>query len=460
MFNLLSRYIRDLGYSEKRSIQDNVIAFLKDFTGKVRGSINDLSSRFLSIEGFRGSLNDSFRSWLISKGLAGKAINDLANELEVVFPSDNLLLNMPLRSNVDIVKGSGSSTFNRPSSVATYIDSVSGFVTPSAINEPRFESNGLLMEVGSTNLVLQSEDMSTADWAIVGTLTKTPVSAIPTPDGLTGATTEIEFPDAFASLRQTFAGTNGANKTFSLWVYVEDLGSGGTTLKCQYAAGLGGNVFLDTLPLKTFVRVSFPSLPKGGGSDHINLAVGFPNDLKLRIWGAQFEELGVASSYIPTTTTQVSRDSDSLAISPSGNIPSPSADYSISATYDILGDMLAGDQYLYSIEVIGDPMGTMRDFTAVTTDTKPRVQHADLITSPNLLADNTPLSVAVTREGGTLKLYEDGVNVVTGTADTVFGTTLNIRIGSETSNANTLNGHIKDFRIYDKALTLDEVKSL
>jgi len=71
------------------------------------------------------------------------------------------LLSMPLINSLKMIKGSGAATFTR-ASTATYMEN--GVLKYAAVDEPRFEEDGILIETSSTNLQLYSSKITTADY--------------------------------------------------------------------------------------------------------------------------------------------------------------------------------------------------------------------------------------------------------------------------------------------------------
>lgn len=69
------------------------------------------------------------------------------------------MVDLPLQSSLAMMHGQGSVSFSR-STVGTYID-MYGELTSAAIDEPRFERDGLLIEGDGTNLILNSSDPTT-----------------------------------------------------------------------------------------------------------------------------------------------------------------------------------------------------------------------------------------------------------------------------------------------------------
>ncbi len=77
---------------------------------------------------------------------------------------EDCLLYLPLNNNLNIDIGVGSSVFSR-ASTGTYIG-VDGLLKVAAIDEPRFESAGILLEGPSTKLLLHSEDFTNGVWLV------------------------------------------------------------------------------------------------------------------------------------------------------------------------------------------------------------------------------------------------------------------------------------------------------
>ena len=80
----------------------------------------------------------------------------------------NPLVDLKLQNQIDFT-GVGAVTFTR-ASTATYVDRY-GVVQTAAVDEPRFEAEGLLMEGASTNLLLRSEEFDNAIWTTFGSPT-------------------------------------------------------------------------------------------------------------------------------------------------------------------------------------------------------------------------------------------------------------------------------------------------
>ncbi len=228
-----------------------------------------------------------------------------------------------------------SMTFGR-STTATYIDK-SGVLKTAAINEPRFEREGLLMEGQSTNYVLNSDDPT--QWQSNSTLTKASIV-----DGTTQAITYTGTVNAATSanhqatvssnisvnagdtvtisarakassdivrFRFTLDGTDIANIFFN-------------AITGEFISATAGLTYTSTLGSDGYAYLSATYTAPSAGvvtagvwlRGNANLAIG----TVIYIQTLQVEKNAVATSYIPTGSTAVTRAGDSISLQPSGNI--------------------------------------------------------------------------------------------------------------------------------------------
>lgn len=228
-------------------------------------------------------------------------------------------------------------TFAR-STTATYINS-SGYVASAAINEARFEFNpttlaatGLLIEDSATNLLNFSETFATTggtnnNWADTN-LTRT-------------STNNTSPRNDATALRLTASAANGtiissaaigtsAARTLSVWLR-RVTGTG----NIQFTLDNGSNYTTQAITA-AWVRYTFAVTTA-------NQRVGFrivTSADAIEIWGAQIEAATYSSSYIPTTTAQVTRaiDTCTMAVTPSaiGLTLVPPATFVYSATVNVI----------------------------------------------------------------------------------------------------------------------------
>jgi len=243
-------------------------------------------------------------------------------------------------------------TFTR-ASTATFFNSA-GVLTSAATNAPRFDYNpstlaaqGLLIEESRTNLLTYSEDFGNAAWAKGGATVSTDTATAPT--GTTVADSLIE--NTSTGSHRTFRTVSGTTNTnpYTLSVFskantrtriyiaivegtsfsrqgnaVFDLstgtivvaggGSNGATggsatitpvgngwYRCTYTLTLGGTdttVFSDINLVSTGTTISYT----GDGTSGLFL------------FGAQLEAGAFPTSYIPTTTTALTRAADVASV--------------------------------------------------------------------------------------------------------------------------------------------------
>lgn len=228
---------------------------------------------------------------------------------------------------------------------ATYIDK-SGVLRTAAINEPRFEKEGLLIEEQRTNLALYSMDLSNAYW---NKTRVTMANGYDAPDGSKTACKVIADASTSAHYLNKLLSVN-ANKQYAFSVFVKaaefaeirlSLSSGGTVGTTSYtftldtgkvtAAGTGGTGGVPTITrlANDWWRVSIISeVMATTGTAYFNIWISENgstspiqgDDIKgLYLWGVQVEEATGMSSFIPTTTATVTRAADDCTLQRSGN---------------------------------------------------------------------------------------------------------------------------------------------
>ena len=253
------------------------------------------------------------------------------------------------KSLVDAVTGAQLVTFTRASS-GTYVGS-DGVIQTAATNEPRFDHNpttgeslGLLVEEQRTNLILQSEDLSTT-WTNVNTSEAINVATAPngtttadkliTNNGVAGVSSYITQTVAKSAAATTytysaFAKTGDAG-TGTLQLLAVDTASSANSAASSFST-VSGTITVAASVNGTFTNASSIITPLADGWYRCSLTftTGTETSINLRLysrlpttgdgtrgillWGAQLEVGAFPTSYIPTTTATVTRAADVASI--------------------------------------------------------------------------------------------------------------------------------------------------
>lgn len=366
-----------------------------------------------------------------------------------------------------------SATFTR-STTATYIDK-SGVLQTAAINEPRFEREGLLMEGASANYILNSEDPT--KWSSNSTLDKALVV-----DGSTQANTfRGTVNAATSSNHQTTASSNitvavGDKITLSARVkatsyrirfrftldgaQIADSFFDGTTggymsatAGLTYESSLGGDGYV-------YVSVTFTAASAGvvTGGIWLNSGTNLPVGAVIYVQMAQCEKNPIATSYIPTSSTATTRAADTLDLPASGNVG-----------YRLSGDLI---NRVVAFEL------------SVNRYVQPTVGYADIVTCPGARNDiitrlTASMMYSYRGSGGagnsvaypfsqkifalsqdvtdTIAAYFNGnTNAKTQAPTGATGAATSLRIQS---NSYVIY-HICNFRIWHRLLTPNQIKGL
>jgi hypothetical protein len=210
------------------------------------------------------------------------------------------------------VSGQNLITFTRASD-GTYVDS-DGLIKTAGTDVPRFDHDpvtgeclGLLVEEQRTNLLLRSEEFDdTSAWINTAGIVARNANAAIAPNGQLEAD-ELVFPAANTGLNQTVTITNEISYAVSIWIK----GTAGETIRftANNIPG-GGNVTLNG----EWQRFAFSGVSNSTAGT-LNLSTfGGVTARTIYVWGAQIEAGAFATSYIPTTTSAVTRSADVASI--------------------------------------------------------------------------------------------------------------------------------------------------
>lgn len=219
-----------------------------------------------------------------------------------------------------------------------------GVLRTSGTDEPRFDhdpvsgaSLGLLVEEARTNLILQSEDLGTTwvnDWAGGVTLTANAATA---PDGTVTADQIAQIDGTSDGIQQQMTLT--ANTTHVVSAFIKNVDSTSSqfiwydvtgastegTLGVTWTAGVPSEGFVTGSAGNSnfkavgsgWYRVSFTVATDAVNTVHKLTIVperGTTATNSIYVWGVMVEEKTFSSSYIKTTTAQVTRTADSASI--------------------------------------------------------------------------------------------------------------------------------------------------
>jgi hypothetical protein len=208
-------------------------------------------------------------------------------------------------------------TFTR-ASTATYFDE-DGVLQSAAVDRPRIDfnpstlvCNGLLIEEQRTNSFPASNDFANATyWTVYGTAVAT-AGAATGPDGLTSASNLAGATDTTVSgnnLEENLSISASTAYTFSVFVK----SNGGTEVVLRLRDSTGGSTSLvPTAVTSTWQRISL-TRTMAAGATSVRCIIGQTNG-NILIYGAQLEAGAFATSYIPTTTTALTRSADSASM--------------------------------------------------------------------------------------------------------------------------------------------------
>jgi hypothetical protein len=366
-------------------------------------------------------------------------------------------------------------TITRALNTATRVNS-SGFVEIVNANLPRFDYDpatlapkGLLIEEQRTNLVTYSQQFDDASWnkGVSGSIS---ANTVVSPDGTTNADayTWATSTTDFAFLSQTATATSNIANTFSVWLK-RPSGSGNRTVRLTVSDVTTSTGVSATFTVTEnwqrfeFTRTSATSTGSVGvglntGLSGTSIAAG---DI-LHVWGAQLEAGAFATSYIPTTTTSVTRNADVVSMTGTNF----SSWYNASeGTIAVQGDTLtvsnSGSMTICSLLLNSSNVTRFWMWSG-----QPANLRYGVVASGATSADIAKAITANTRFNavGSYKtnLFQYALNAGATTADISGAVPTGLTafyIGSLDSVNEPLSGHIAKINFYPQSLTSNEVQA-
>jgi len=384
--------------------------------------------------------------------------------------------------------GLGDMTVVR-ATTATRVNS-SNLIESVAINVPRLDypplggCPSILVEPLRTNLVLRSEEFSNAYW----TKTNATVTANTTtaPDGTSTAdilvensTSNVVFgvratprPSGL-TLTTTYSVSFFAKKITRNFCYYDDFNGFQNPIVQVFfnlQTGLVGNTSAGVLNPKMenygngWYRCSFQFVASGATPTQIDYRIasattdngftytGVIGQQAIAIWGAQFEAGSNATSYIPTTTIQLTRNAD--VISKTG--VSSLIGQTEGTLYAEINISTFNSGVFFSIN---DGTSANRIQMYKFTDNKIYCDRISATQSATTSISSSALSVgtykvAFAYESGTSYLYINGAQVgATSAATFTFGSMGKVNIGSRFDDTSTFNDRVELAALFPTRLT-------
>jgi hypothetical protein len=365
-------------------------------------------------------------------------------------------------------------TFSRADNTATRVGN-NGLIETVSENVARFDfdpltlaCNGLLIESERANLLLQSENFGAVNWSRADTSFSENVAVAP--NGQTTADLLTEGTAGTAITTQTVSSsgptvayslyikagtatwvrlqiTSGAN-AIRLWFNASTGAIGNTSVagtgvfvSCTFEAYANGWYRLElvgTIPSVTIFNATINSSPSNGSPSRVNNASYYP-------WGAQLEVGSEATSYIPTTTTSLTRNADVATITGSNftsfwNATQGGA--TVQATQSTVSGIRPLVQYDDGTanEIIALRGNTTNPELYIVDDGTPQAQ-----LDAGTIAANTAYSLTGWWETNDCRARKDSGAAVTDATATI-PTVTQARIGSD--GTNYLNGTIATINYY------------
>ena len=359
---------------------------------------------------------------------------------------------------------------------ATYVDK-SGVLKTAAINEPRFEKEGLLIEGASTNLATYSEEPNR--WASTG------VTKVENTDkSLTITSTSPTYPRVALVASSPISLEAGDAMTATYWLKPEgapiihltlDAAGGIATLRAtvnretlavspsRAGASLGATAVTAKMEcglIKIVMTLNVTAAATFGGSFVGPVAAGGSASAagtgeSITLVRGQLEKLPFATSYIPTQAAAATRAADSLSIPSACNVNPINTDVTYAMQVEYKGFQIRPFRTNGTISPSGaaiNSVGAAWFFTDATVNT-PVSSVLARIGMNDFVAHNNASGAAVYLNG-----EFGGSRTPSRGAATTDVTKL--QIGANHALGDPINGHVRNFRIWHTALTDAQAKAI
>jgi len=391
-------------------------------------------------------------------------------------------------------------TFTR-ASTATYFDSA-GVLQSAAINAPRLDYNpatlaarGLLIEESRTNLLLRSAEFDFPAWT--KTNSSITANATTSPDGTVAADKLIEALDVNLVHQVTQGGVtivSLATHTASCYVKADTrtrvrigflVGASGVvadanltdgTITAASAFGGGSAVGSSIQAINNgWYRITVSGTGAAGTSGECRLELLDASGNRqyngdgtsgLFVWGAQLEAGAFPTSYIPTTTTALTRAADVASVntlspwynSVNGTLYAESLRYAlpVASTFPSIAEFDNG--FTNRIGNYSTLIGGSSEYRSFVLDAN--VTQADIGGVASRVAVGTVAKQAFAFAANDFALSVNGSSVFTDTAGTLPASVNRLSIGSSYIAANFNNGWIRRITYYPRRLSNVELQAI
>ena len=341
----------------------------------------------------------------------------------------------------------------------------SGLVVDNATDIPRIDyskgSGAILSELGSTNRIKYSEDLTQSDWLDTGSFTSS-VNVVD-PRGIASTVSNIfRYSSATdAGVRQvSSASSSGQGVGVSAWVY--NPSSGTQSVWIGYGNIASGNGSFHNVG-ETWQRIEYKST---GGVNVNEFHIAPAASSNLRVWGCQFEAGGVSggsgkvSSYMPTTsgTTTRARDNyrdggDASLIGAQEGVffveAAALADSGVSRGIALSASNSAANRIALFYRSISNQI-----FCLVQGSAGYISLEVNGITQTNFN------KIAVKYKSGDLALWVNGVEVDTNTQTLTFNAALNELAFDQGNGSLHFDGYVKQVAVFKEVLSDAELAAL
>ena len=400
-------------------------------------------------------------NWLFSRLAAGANLDR----------REDSLLYMPLKNSLAIEQGVGSATFAR-STIGTYVDRY-GVVQTAAIDEARLEPKGYLAEIPSENLILRSEEFDHGSWTVIGAMTRTGGQS--SPDGGSTAYLLTGTDGGTASyIFQTVTIPNDS-KTHTVSIFLKEGSAAITTIWMHLTPGnlIIVNAYV-TWATHSTSRGTLTELVGSGGWYRLdmqitndssgNTAWNFriypagvdvgPTDSVI-VWGIQGELLSVVSSYIATVGATASRTGDELSVTILNNLPLQASNQTILLNFNLIGHV--EDAFQELLFMVGETFRRILISSSSSDNISASWGDVGISTSKSLTPGTTH-RIGLRYNGIQVDLWIDGVlegaNFPSDVTDNLGS---ELAIGENGAGSSEAHGYISNLRIYDRALSDEEM---